>query len=92
MIYCCEIKECGFLFKRYGLVDKCPDCGSPKIRHADKQEQTEYIIRYEVVYPKAKLEQIAKTIKDHEKSPSTVYESVEDMFKDLGIDIEGGGV
>ena len=45
-----------------------------------------------VVYPKAKLEQIAKIIKDHEKSPSAVYESVEDMFKDLGIDIEDSNV
>jgi bifunctional DNA-binding transcriptional regulator/antitoxin component of YhaV-PrlF toxin-antitoxin module len=41
-----------------------------------------------VVYPKAKLEQIAKIIKDHEKSPSVVYESVGDMFKDIGIDLD----
>ena len=40
-----------------------------------------------VVYPKAKLEQLAKVIKDHEKNPTAVYESVEDMFKDLGIDV-----
>ena len=40
-----------------------------------------------VVYPKAKLEQIAKIIKDHEKIPSAVFESVEDMFKDIGIDL-----
>ena len=45
-----------------------------------------------VVYPKAKLEEIAKIIKDHEKNPSVVYESVGDMFKDLGINIEGGDV
>jgi len=45
-----------------------------------------------VVYPKVKLEKIAKIIKDHEKSPLNVYESVEDMFKDLGIDIEGSNV
>jgi len=38
-----------------------------------------------VVYPKVKLEKIAKIIKDHEKNPSAVYESVEDMFKDIGI-------
>ena len=42
-----------------------------------------------VVYPKAKLEQIAKIIKDHEKNPSAVYESVEDMFKQMELDING---
>lgn len=41
-----------------------------------------------VVYPKAKLEKIARIIKEHEKNPSVAYESVEDMFKDLGIGIE----
>ena len=45
-----------------------------------------------VVYPKAKLEQIAKIIKEHENNPSGVFESVEDMFKEIGIDIEGGNV
>jgi hypothetical protein len=45
-----------------------------------------------VVYPKAKLEKIAKTIKDHEKNPSAIFESVEDMFKDIGIDIETNNV
>ena len=40
-----------------------------------------------VVYPKAKLEKIAQLIKDHEKEPSVVYSSVEDMFNDLGIDL-----
>jgi len=45
-----------------------------------------------VVYPKAKLEQIAKIIKDHEKNPASVFESVEDMFRDIGIDLEGGDV
>ena len=38
-----------------------------------------------VVYPKVKLERIAKIIKDHEKEPAVVYSSVEDMFNDLGI-------
>ena len=38
-----------------------------------------------VVYPKSKLEKIAQIIKDHEKDPSAVYNSVEDMFIDLGI-------
>jgi len=45
-----------------------------------------------VVYPKSKMAKIAKIIKEHEKNPSTVYESVEGMFKDLGIDIEGDDV
>ena len=45
-----------------------------------------------VVYPKAKLEQIAQIIKNHEKNPSAVFESVEDMFKDIGISLEGGDV
>ena len=38
-----------------------------------------------ITYPKAKLEQIAKIVKDHEKNPSAVFESVEDMFKNIGI-------
>ena len=45
-----------------------------------------------VVYPKAKLEQLAKIIKEHEKSPQAVFDSVEDMFKDIGIDLETGNV
>ena len=45
-----------------------------------------------VVYPKAKLEKIAKIIREHEKSPSTVYETVEDMFNDLGIELEDSDV
>jgi len=45
-----------------------------------------------VVYPKAKLEQIAKIIKEHKKNPSAAFESVEDMFKELGIDLESGNV
>ena len=45
-----------------------------------------------VVYPKAKLEKIAKIIKDHEKNPSAAFESVEDMFKDIGISLEDGDV
>jgi len=43
-----------------------------------------------VVYPKDKLERIAKIIKDHENEPSVVYSSVEDMFSDLGIDLVNG--
>ena len=45
-----------------------------------------------VVYPKTKLEQLAKTIKDHKKNPSAVFESVEDMIKDIGIDLKSGNV
>jgi AbrB family looped-hinge helix DNA binding protein len=45
-----------------------------------------------VVYPKAKIEEIAKVIKDNKENPSAVYESVEDMFKALDIDLEGGDI
>jgi AbrB family looped-hinge helix DNA binding protein len=45
-----------------------------------------------VVYPKAKIEEIAKVIKDNKENPSAVYESVEDMFKALDIDLEDGDV
>ena len=44
------------------------------------------------VYPKAKLKQIAKIVKEHEKNPAAAYESVVDMFKDLGIDVDVGDV
>ena len=39
-----------------------------------------------VVYPKAKMEEISKILKEHEGSKSTVYDSVEEMFAKLGID------
>jgi hypothetical protein len=45
-----------------------------------------------VVYPKAKLEELAQIIKNHKKKPATVFQSVEDMFKDIGIDLSGGNV
>ena len=45
-----------------------------------------------VVYPKIKLEKIAQIIKDHEKEPSVVYSSVEDMFSDLGINLSDDDV
>ncbi|MCL2363619.1 MAG: AbrB/MazE/SpoVT family DNA-binding domain-containing protein [Defluviitaleaceae bacterium] len=45
-----------------------------------------------VVYPKNKLEQIAQVMKDHDNEPSVVYDSIEDMFHDLGINIGGGNV
>jgi AbrB family looped-hinge helix DNA binding protein len=45
-----------------------------------------------IVYPKAKLERIAKIVREHKKNPTAVYESVGDMFKDLGIDVDVGDV
>lgn len=43
-----------------------------------------------VVYPKEKIEKIAKLIKASENDISNQpgFESVEDMFADMGIDIE----
>lgn len=43
-----------------------------------------------VVYPKNKMEQIAKTIKESEAdiSKQSPFESVEDLFADMGIDID----
>ena len=43
-----------------------------------------------VVYPKAKLEEIARTVKDHKKNPTAAFESVEDMLKNIGIETEDG--
>ena len=66
------------------------------ISEGDKFEAMEYnggvFLCPVVVYPKAKLERIAKIIKDHKKKPSIVFESVEDMFKDIGIDLENDSV
>ena len=45
-----------------------------------------------VVYPKIKLEQLAKIIKEHKKNPSAVFKNVEDVFKDIGIDLESDNV
>ena len=45
-----------------------------------------------VVYPKAKLEKLAQIIKEHENDISAVYDSVEDMFSDLGINLEDDDV
>lgn len=39
-----------------------------------------------VVYPKAKMDKITKILEEHEGSTSTVYDNVEDMFNELGID------
>ena len=45
-----------------------------------------------VVYPKDKLAKIAKLIKDSEAdiADQTAFENVEDMFADMGIDIDNG--
>jgi hypothetical protein len=40
-----------------------------------------------VVYPKNKIAKIAKIIKDHEREPSVVYNSVEEMFNNLKINL-----
>ena len=42
-----------------------------------------------VVYPKEALTKIAKIIKEHEADPESrkVFDSVEDMFADMGIDV-----
>ncbi len=43
-----------------------------------------------VVYPKDKIAKIAKILKESENDPKTrtAFESVEDMFSDMGIDID----
>lgn len=43
-----------------------------------------------VVYPKEKMEAIERIIKEHEENGlnSKTFSSVEEMFKDMGIDIE----
>ena len=43
-----------------------------------------------VVYPKDKIAKIAKILKESESDTKkkTAFESVEDMFSDMGIDID----
>lgn len=43
-----------------------------------------------VVYPKDKIAKIAKILKEseHDTKTRTAFESVEDMFSDMGIDID----
>ena len=43
-----------------------------------------------VVYPKDKIAKIAKILKESENDTKTrtAFESVEDMFSDMGIDID----
>ncbi len=40
-VYICE--KCLFMFERVGVIRDCPDCGSAKIRGADKKEIAEYM-------------------------------------------------
>jgi AbrB family looped-hinge helix DNA binding protein len=39
------------------------------------------------VYPQKKLEHIAKLIKEAEEKPSKIYDTVDEMFADMGINI-----
>ena len=43
-----------------------------------------------VIYPKDKIAKVAKIVKDAEEETAkqTAFESVEDMFADMGIDIK----
>ena len=43
-----------------------------------------------VIYPKDKIAKVAKIVKDAEEETAkqTAFESVEDMFADMGIDID----
>lgn len=40
MTYCCE--HCGFLFARFGAVEKCPVCEQPDIRPATAEEDARF--------------------------------------------------
>ena len=40
-----------------------------------------------VEYPEAKIAEIKRIIAEHKKHPSVIYDSVEEMFKDMGIEI-----
>ena len=40
-----------------------------------------------VVYPKKELDRISKLIKETETKPSKIYDNVDEMFSDMGIDI-----
>ncbi len=59
------------------------------VREGDRFEITErdggVFLCPVVTYPKAKIEEIARIIKEHKEHPSAVYDNVEDMFKAFGI-------
>lgn len=40
-IYACE--DCRFLFEQVGKEQRCPDCGSDRIRPANEQEFKEFL-------------------------------------------------
>ena len=40
-----------------------------------------------VEYPEAKTAEIKQIIAEHKKHPSVIYDNVEEMFKDMGIDV-----
>ena len=40
MFYACD--TCHFIFKRFGAVDACPDCGKPSVREATESEKKLY--------------------------------------------------
>ena len=40
-----------------------------------------------VEYPEAKIAEIKQIVAEHKKPPSVIYDSVEEMFKDMGIDV-----
>jgi len=41
-----------------------------------------------VVYPEEYIEELKKISKEHMKGPRVAYDSVDDMFKAMGIDLE----
>lgn len=45
-----------------------------------------------VVYPKSKILEWSKIIEEHKKNPSTVYNTVEDMFEAFNIDLGSSDV
>ena len=46
----------------------------------------------QITLPSAKLAKIVQIIKDHDEEDSVVYSSVEDMYKNLDIDLGGDDV
>ena len=44
------------------------------------------------VYPKSTIDKLAQIMREHDRNESTVYDNVDDMFKDLGINLEDNDV
>ena len=40
-----------------------------------------------VEYPEDKIAEIKQIIAEHKKHPSVIYDNVEEMFKDMGINV-----